>query len=213
MVETIGNILQIIVLGICTAVAAYNTESRKNRSWLIYGLFAFSFLLGDIWWLLDWLFYEDEFYSIIPYINWKASFLFLILLMQRQLKTPIFRKINNPVLCMIPLFCTGMCFYYMKFGAYIDNLLTALLMCLLIWITVQRLLEIRSGEGGSAEDKSLCLLVFLFCVSEYIIWTASCLDYGNPLRSLYDIFSFVMTVIFLLIIPAMKKAVKADELY
>lgn len=214
MLEIVSNVIQTAVLGVCVIVAFYYAVNSRSRSWLLYGLFSASFFLGDLWWVLFLLFYDSDYgYSLIPYINWKASILFLILLMQYQLKTPVFKKNNSPALCVIPLFCAGMCLYYMKFGAYLDNSLTAILMCILIWIVVQRLLEIRDIEGGKADDKALCILVFFFCISEYIIWTATCLDYGNPLRRLYDIFGALMTAGFVLIIPAMKKAVKADELH
>ena len=208
MLEVVSNIIQIAVLVVCIAAAVYNTDTLKSRSWVLFGLFAVSFLLGDIWWLLDLLFYRDRtLYSLIPYINWKASALFLILLIRNRQQAPLFKRPVRSILWVIPVFCAGMCAYYMQFGAYVDNVITALFMAVLIWITIQRFLEIRGSEDDAAGDKSLCLVVLLFCVSEYAMWTASCLDYDHPLRILYDVFSFVLTLSIALMIPALRKAV------
>ena len=210
MVETVSNILQIVVLCACIAAAEYHTGASKSRSWLLYGLFVLSFLLGDIWWILDLLFYDNSFYSIVPYINWKASILFLILLMNQQQDEAV-RRPYGIGMWIIPVFCGAMCVYYMQFGAYIDNVLTAVLMAVLIWVTVRMLLDKRDKSEYASRNRALCLVVLLFCASEYIMWTASCLDYGNPLRYLYDVFSFVLTLCIVLFIPAMRKAVSGEE--
>ena len=207
MLEVVSNIIQIIVLCFCIAGAIRYTNALKSRSYMLFGLFAASFLLGDIWWLLDLLLYRDRaFYSLIPYLNWKASALFLILLVFYLQQGPFIKRPVRRILWLIPVFCAVMCAYYMQFGAYIDNIVTALFMTVLIWITIQHLFDIRSGKCNAA-NKDICLVVLLFCVSEYVMWTGSCFDYGNPLRNLYDIFGFVLTLSIALMIPAMRKAV------
>ncbi len=207
MVEIVSNIIQIGVLCVCAVVSIYFAGTRQSREWLLFGLFSGSFLLGDLWWLLCLIFYGWDYgYSLIPYINWKASILFLILLLLQY--HPVGRKPVHGAQRLIPVACGLMCVFYMQYGAYVDNVITALFMSITIWIIVQRLLQIKKGEEGGAADRCLCLSALFFCVMEYALWTASCLDYDNPLRHLYEVFGFILTFSVVLFLPAIRKVVR-----
>ena len=205
MIELIGNIIQMIVICGCLIVVIYETRNDRSRIGLLYALFLTSMLLGDIWWILELLLYDETPYSLVPYLNWKAAYVFLILMMQQDKRVSVYRNPASRYLWGSVLFCAVMCVYYMQFGAYIDNVLTAVLMSVLIWIPLQRLTEIRKNGETGAKDEMLCRMVLLFCTTEYVMWTASCFD--SSVRVLYDVFNFVLTACFILFIPAVRKAV------
>lgn len=208
MTEIISNSIQIAVLIFCLAYAIYSMYTQKDRLWLLYGLFMLSFLLGDIWWLLEIIFYGWDFdYSLIPYINWKASLLFLILMIWQHHPESVFKKPVSKLMWLIPVFCAAMCIYYMQFGAYVDNTVTAVLMSITIWIAIQRAMESRREGTKGQDDWYVCRAILIFCIIEYVMWTASCLDYDNPLRHLYTVGGYLLTVCIIYFIPAIRKAV------
>ena len=208
MYEIAENSIQTAVIFGCAAIAIYEAAVTRSRIWMLCGLFLVSFFLGDLWWLLNLIFYPgNSEYSLVPYINWKASALFLILMLLQDGGDKVLRKPENKLMWLIPVFCGVMCAFYMQFGAYIDNITTAVLMSILIWCAVQKSHKIRDGKAERTNDHDMCRMVLWFCVLEYVMWTASCLDYGNPLRSLYYICEIAISMFAMLLIPAVRKAV------
>ena len=208
MISSVGDITQMVVILLCEVIAFMDARKQRSRLRLIYGLFLLSFFLGDLWWFLDLTLYGgDAGYSLIPYINWKVAMIFLILMMQQYHSGSIFRKPASWLQLIIPVFCGAMCVWYMTMGAYLDNIVTAVLMIIIIWNAVQRLIEIRKNLTKDKGDKWLCAVIILYCLMEYGMWTASCFDYSHPVYNLYYIFNFGLTMCFILFIPAVRKAV------
>ncbi|MDO4860574.1 MAG: hypothetical protein Q4A48_06080 [Bacillota bacterium] len=207
MIDIISETIQMAVICICEIAAIYDSRSVRSRMRLLYGLFLLSFFLGDLWWILDLVFYGGESgYSLIPYINWKVALLFLILMMQQYHGQPVFRKPVSWAQWIAPVFCGGMCAYYMTMGAYFDNALTAVLMSIIIWNAIHRLVEIRKGLTERKGDKLLCIAALVYCALEYAMWTASCMYY--PLYNLYYVFDFMLSACFIIFVPAIRKAVE-----
>ena len=82
MIETVVNIIQLIITGACSGIALFNAVRTEHRAWTLVGLFSGIFFMGDLYWLLFLLFYgETPPYSFIPYMSWYASYLFMLLLL------------------------------------------------------------------------------------------------------------------------------------
>lgn len=208
MFEIIDNSIQIAVIFGCGFYSVYKTVLTRSRLWLVCSLFMASYFLGDLWWLLNEVLYPGySEYSLVPYINWKASVVFLIMLLQQERKGEKLQKPGNRYMWLIFVFCAVMCAYYMQFGAYVDNVTTAILMAVLIWTAVQRTFESRQDGNYRADDHELCRMALIFCVLEYTMWTSTCLNYGNPLRGLYYICEAILTVFIIMLTMAVRKAV------
>ncbi|MBR6444687.1 MAG: hypothetical protein IKS63_04595 [Firmicutes bacterium] len=207
MIDIVNSSMQMAVIFVCEMVAFYDARTKRSRLRLLYGLFLLSIFLGDLWWVLGMVFYGGNLgYSLIPYINWKVALLFLILMMQQYHGEPVFRKPVRKTQWLIPVFCGFMCAGYMTLGAYLDNVVTAILMSVIIWNAVQRLIEIRKGLTEKTGDSLLCKMILIFCALEYAMWTASCLN--EPWYNLYYVFDAAITVCYILFIPAVRKAVR-----
>ena len=208
MLDIVSNVLQMAALCVCEAFAFYDARSKESRLRLLYGLFLFSFFMGDLWWLLDISFFgETPVYSLIPYLNWKASGIFIILMMMQYNHKPVLVRPTRAYIWAVPVFCAAMCAFFMQYGAYVDNILTAVLMSAIISMAIQRLEDIKENVDGRSGDKMLCQVVLLFSALEYAMWASSCLSYENLLRYIYYVFEFGLTVCILLFIPAIRKAV------
>ena len=208
MTEIIENSAQLGLLTVWTVLAGAYAIRSAHRDGALLPLFYGSYVLGDIYWLLYLIFYgETPYIFYVSYISWYAGYLFLYLLLLR-VSTSEERKENHPVLWLLPLFTAAMGIYYMQWGDYAGNLISAVLMTLLLWHAVRGLIHIRSNPEA-APRRFLYITVLVFCALEYAAWTASCFFSGDTLANPYFWFDFMMTPCAMLILPAYRKAVEA----
>ena len=127
-------------------------------------------------------------------------------------KLKLFRP--RPVLLCVPVFTGGMCIFFMQRGEFFVNTLIAILMTCLIALALDGLLSLReqtAQQNAQAElqnkRKMLYIATLLFCFTEYALWTSSCFWTGYSLKNIYYWFDFLLSLSFLLFVPALRKAV------
>ena len=208
MIESIENAIQLLVTGLCACSALYYGVRTKDRTWALLGLSAGIFFLGDLYWQLFLVFYDKtpEFY--ISEFSWYTSYLFLLLLL-------IYINVKNaedwkfrlqPQYLCIPAFTLGMCIFYMHWGDYLSNIVVAILMTGLIWHACYGLQMARKQPGGK-NRRMLFIVTLIFCASEYGMWTSSCFWMGDTIANIYFWFDFLLSITFVLLLPALRKAV------
>lgn len=219
MIESIDNMIQLVVTGACTSICLYRAVRGQGRAWTLLGLFSGIFFLGDLYWQLFLLFYQDtpEHYTVSE-LSWYTSYLFLLLLviyvrveicghrmptMQQQGGLPGLARSFPPVLWCIPLFTGGMCVLFMQWGDYVSNLIAAGLMTGLLWHALSGILAVREDPG----KRMLFSVILLFCLAEYAMWVSSCFWDGDTLANPYYWFDLLLSCAFLLFLPALRKAV------
>ena len=220
MIESAENIIQLVLTGVCVCISVYRAARTKERVWVLLGLFAGIFFLGDLYWQLFLIFYHGtpQFYSVAD-LTWYTAFLFLLLLLiyvrvdiyGQHMPEGVFRPVGlrgwarqfSPVLWLIPAFTGGMCVFYMQWGDYLGNILSAILMTGLLWHAASGLMSLR-GEAGK---RSIFIVTLLFCLLEYAVWTSSCFWGGDSLSNVYYWFDFLLSCTFLLFPRALRKAV------
>ena len=107
----------------------------------------------------------------------------------------------------IPAFTIGMCIFYMQWGDYLSNMITAVLMMGLIWHAFYGLKVLRGRPRQENERRMLFLVTLLFCGTEYALWTSSCFWMGETVLNIYYWFDILLSVSFVLFLPALRKAV------
>ena len=222
MIEIIENALQLVTTGICTIVSLRKGLILRSRAWAILALASGVFFLGDLYWELFLVLYgHTPGYSYIPYLSWYASYMFLFLLLV-ELRVVRKERKNRKILWVIPAFSAGMCIFYMQYGDWIGNIITAVFMSFLMWHALDMLLSLKvsqrtsSGTGGETQraepiwlrgKAAICIAVLLFCAAEYAAWTASCFGNYETLAHPYIWFDTLLSVVFLLFPAALGKAV------
>lgn len=222
MIEIIENAIQLITTGICTVIAVQKGIRLQSRAWSILALASGVFFLGDLYWELFLVLYsKTPGYSYIPYLSWYAAYLFLLLLLFELKGTQNSGK-QRKILWFIPVFSAGMCVFYMQFGDWIGNIITAVFMSLLMWHALDMLLylrDVRSVSRGTGDEIQttdpvrrcekgwIFAAVLLFCVAEYAAWTASCFGTYDTLAHPYFWFDTLLSLVFLLFPAALGKAV------
>ena len=206
MIESHENALQIAVLAVCLAVSVSRAALTKRREWTLLSFFYGSWVLADLYWEMFLLLLDrtpDVFY--VSQFSWYASYIFLFLLLRQVL--PQEKIAARPLLPWLgPLFAAGMSVFFMQWGAYAENLICAFLMGILLFHSIRGLFLSR-GAGGR-KRLPLCLSVLLFCVVEYVLWTASCFWEGDSLANPYYWIDVMLTLSFIPLLFAVRRAVK-----
>ena len=208
--EILVNFIQLAITGTCTAIALHRAVVRDSRAWVLLGLFYATFFMGDLYWSLMLAFYGDTpSYFYVSEIGWYSSFLFLDLLL-RQLSSDEETEYRPKALWAAPVFTAAMAVFYMQYGDYVSNTVVAVLMGALLWRSIRGLVYINAGHGTSADAmrRPLYLCVLGFCLIEYCEWTASCFMSKEDVMMLYLAFDAAITLILMLHIPALGKAVQ-----
>ena len=202
MIEIIENAIQLVTTGICTVIALRKGIRLQNRAWIVLALASGVFFLGDLYWELFLVLYgHTPGYSYIPYLSWYASYMFLLLLLF-ELKGEREERKTRKILWIIPVFSAGMCIFYMQFGDWIGNIITAVFMSLLMWHALDMLLLLRDSKKAA-----IFAVVLLFCIVEYAAWTATCFGNYETLAHPYFWLDTLLSVVFLLFPAALGKAV------
>ena len=115
-------------------------------------------------------------------------------------------RLRPKYLC-IPVFTVGMCVFYMRWGDFVGNIIVATLMTGLIWHAVYGLQTVRGQEDKGKNRRMLYIVTLVFCAAEYGIWTSSCFWMGDTIMNIYFWFDFLLSITFMLFLPALRKAV------
>ena len=205
MIESLENTLQIIVLLFCAGFALLWAAGRRSRIWTLAFFFFGSWVLGDIYWLVVLLFFDQTpQISVVSDLSWYASYLFLYLLL-RLVDPPEERGSAGFFPWLGPAFAAGMAVFFMQRGEILSNLIYAALIGLLLFASLHRLTD-RDKTGRAS---ALPLLILIFCALEYALWTASCFWAGDTIGNPYYWFDFLITLSFPFFLVAVKRGTAA----
>ena len=206
MIESIENALQIAVLIVCVSASLYRAAAKRSRTWTLLSFFYGSWVLGDIYWLVCLLFYDQTpRISVVSDLSWYASYIFLYMLL-RHAAPPEGAREKRFLPWLGPLVTMGMAVFFMQWGEIVSNLIYASLMGLLLFSVLRRFLD----RQKYAAQQPLCITILVFCLLEYALWTSSCFFSGDGLANPYYWFDFLLTVSFVFFLPALgKKGVAA----
>jgi len=215
MIESIENVIQLFCTGISAVIALYRSGASGNREWTFLGLFSCAFFLGDLYWVLYLVFYkETPYYTYIPDLSWVSSLLFLLLFLL-HIRDEGQKWSYSSALWIIPVVTLGFCVFYMTHGEYISNAVYAVLMTLVIWQSVNGLIYISKKNDNAQEPgkdphskRWVYIITLVFSILEYAMWTVSCFWMGDTLLNPYYWLDILLSVCFLLYLPAAEKAVQ-----
>ena len=198
MIESIENALQIAVLLACSGYTIFRAFKYRSRTWTMLAFFYGSWALGDIYWLVCLAFFgQTPQISVISDLSWYASYIFLYMLL-RHAAPPDRRREKRFLPWLGPLFTLGMALFFMQWGEIMTNLVYAMLMSLLLFSAIRRLLD---GDKY-AERKPLCIMILVFCLLEYALWTLSCFFTEDGIQNPYYWIDFLLTFSSVFFIPA-----------
>ena len=201
--EIIEYSIQTAAMFVCAIIALVHAGRYKSRSWTLLALFYGCWVMDDTFWLLCRAFTgSSPEIGALADLNWYASIVFLYLLISRI--SPSENSREKRVLPWLGVaFTLGMAvFFIVQWGNIVSNLIYAGLMGLLLFASIRRLLD-----GDNRKHRFILIMILVFVLLVYAMWTVSCYFYEDTYANPYYWFDLLITVSLVLLIPAVKKAV------
>ena len=139
-------------------------------------------------------------------LAWLASYVFLLAL-TLTLADPEERQSRTGLCWLAPVFCLPQFALYATRGDLLLNVLMCGLTMMLAWCAMRGLVWAKKTENGRL--RRFHGTVLAFTTLEYALWTASCFWVSDTLTNPYFWFDFLLTLVLLLFLPAVRKAVEA----
>lgn len=117
------------------------------------------------------------------------------------------RRCRTGLCWLAPVFCLPQFALYVTRGDLLLNVLMCGLTMMLAWCAVRGLVWAKKTESGRLRRFHGTVLAFI--ALEYALWTASCFWVSDTLTNPYFWFDFLLTLVLLLFLPAVRKAVEA----
>ena len=206
MIEINENALQLAVLIACAVCAVVNFVRLRNQGWVFLALAYSGFALGDGYWLACLLAYgKTPQISAVSDLSWYTFHLFVYLLLKQVLPEKL--SARSPLSWAGPVFAAAAAVFFMRWGSYLSNVVSAVLMGILLYQAIGGLLVLRKHPKD--RRRFLYLVTLVFCLLNYALWISSCFWDVGTLSSPYYWLDFMMTLCFPLFLPATGKAVSA----
>ena len=208
LIEKIENAFQLVSLGVLTFLTIYRSVTTHNRIWGLLSMFYATVTLGNLYWILYMVFYQETpYYDFIPDFCLMSSVLFIVVLLLQVRKTEWNWK-ENRLYRLIPIFTFGMAVFYMRWGEYVSNIAYAIAMTILLYCSLKGLFAAeRESRRGT-----LYFVAAAYCAVEYCLWTASCFSWEGFIINPYHILDIMLTLVYIAFYPAAGK-VAQDELH
>ena len=184
--ESFGNILSLLctIVGLLYCVFKY-IEVPKRGFRLLIVFFLAKFLSEYYWTIYVLVMHADPDVSgFTAYLGWNISYLCLflaVLCMRREGARRFFHPVMlAPILTNVPQF-----FLYNRYGGLLNNLWEVGITTLTMVFCLQTLVFHLKAREGRRRFPLLSLLVLIFLITEYGMWTSSCFEWENDLLNPY----------------------------
>lgn len=206
MVEFIDNLTQLlVVLTGCILSGVFYLQSRRQPYFLLccfYGCFGFSIL----YWLLYTILITDAppmFY--VSDIGWISCYLFLLQL-QYSLLDKEERALRSRLLWIAFLIEIPLTAYFISIGDVLYNLIVGALMAAMLRTAIRGL--VRQKKHPNKSKRFFHFAVIGFIVLENCLWLSSYPWVSDTLTNPYFWIDFAVTALLLVLLPAVRKAVR-----
>ena len=211
MVEVSVNILQVVLLIIAFVISFRYALGYRSREWAVAAFFYAVFIMADLFWMLIILFYHHNPVFYISEIGWYSAWLFLSLLLI-MLASEDERIHRYKLLSIFPIFTLSMMTFFIALrGDPAGNVVSMLAMTFLMLRSGRGIIYLSRPESDAAGDrkerKLFYIMVMVYCIIEYCEWVLSCFWMGDTMRNPYFWLDIMLSVIMLLMVPALRKAV------
>lgn len=209
MVESIDNLIQLLVtLSGCVLSGILYLKSRKQSYFLLccfYGCFGFALLY---WGLYLHLAKETPVIFYVSDIGWIGSFLFLLLL-QNSLEDKEEHTLRSRAPWVALVIEIPLTAYFIRIGDVLYNLIDGALMAAMLWFAIRGLVWQSKQPEPDRGRRFFHLAMIGYITLENCLWLSSYPWAGDTLANPYFWFDFAMTASIFLLLPAVRKAVRA----
>ncbi|MBO4267084.1 MAG: response regulator [Lachnospiraceae bacterium] len=186
--------LMAILIALMGTLFRYIIVPRKGYLYLC--VFFLAHLLSDYYWTTYTLVMGDypEVSEFIAYLGWNIGYVFLLIFVYHTQKQGNRRVFHPLMLLPIPLNIVQFVIY-IQYGGLFNNIWQVSFTTVISCLCISSIIFYVKNKKNGATFPYVFLIVLLFELSEYGMWTSSCYFYSENLANPYYLFAFFNYVI------------------
>ena len=210
--ESFENILSLLctIVGLLYCVFRYIEAPRRGFRLLI-GFFLAKFLSEYYWTIFEFVMHTyPDVSGFTAYLGWNVGYLCLFLAMLYMRREEA-RRFFHPVMLLPILVNVPQFFLYNRYGGFLNNLWEVGFTTLTMILCLQALAYHLKTREGRRRFPWLSLLVLVYLILNYGMWTSSCFEWENELLNPYFYCSTLGSLICAGFAFGARKHYEADE--
>ena len=194
--ENIQNIASLLatIVGLLACLFRYVKSPKRGYLYLI-GFFLASFL-SDYYWTIFTLVmgFYPEVSDLLAYLGWDISYAFLLLAVFKM-RSKGARRYFHPLMLLPILTNVPQFFLYIQFGGIFNNVWFVGVTTAIMVLCMQDILYYLKNRKDGAKAPYLSILVLVYFILKYAMWTVSCFDWPSEYLTPYPYLTFLSCVI------------------
>lgn len=190
--ENVENIISLLctIVGLLYCVHKYIETPRTGYRYII-GFFLANFLSEYFWTIYQLVMHDyPDVSEFAAYLGWNIGYLCLLISVF-HLRSEEERKTFHPLMILPVIFTVPQFLLYIRFGGFINNLWQVGVTTITMVLCIQPLAAYAKNKEKRRGFPWYALIVLIFLIASYGMWTASCFDWPNEWANPY----FYCTVI------------------
>lgn len=190
------------VMGLLISLFGYIEKPARSR--LYVTAFFLAHILSDYYWTIYRIIISEypEVSEFMAYFGWSMGFIFLILAV-RKMQDPEVKKYFHPLIFLPVPFTVCLFVLYISFGGIINNIIQVFSTTIIACVCLQSVIY-HVKHKDRKRFPAFHTVVFLYILSEYGMWTASCYDMTALPVNIYLVFNIISSVI-MVIMPLLHR--------
>jgi HD-GYP domain-containing protein (c-di-GMP phosphodiesterase class II) len=206
ILENFENVLTLLaaVLGLLGCLFKY-IRSPKRGYFLLIIFFLVNYL-SDYYWTIYTLVMRTSptVSEFLAYFGWNVGYLVLLLAVL-NMRREVSKKFFHPVI-LIPVITNVIQFFlYIRYGGLLNNLWQVGVTTIIMVICLQEITYYLKNKKNGSSVPHFSIIVLLYLIAEYGMWTASCFSWDNPLLDPYFIFTIIASVLKVMLVWGARK--------
>ena len=196
IIENIENILTLIatIAGLLGCLLKYIRTLKRGYLYLV-GFFLASFL-SDYFWTIYTLVMGDypEVSEFLAYLGWNAAYVFLLISVF-HMRAKGARRYFHPVILLPIIPNTVQFIIYIQYGGIFNNVWQVGTTTAVMVLCLQDIAYYLKNKNSGMKAPRLSVLILLYLITEYTMWTVSCFDWPNQYLNPYIYISIAGDII------------------
>jgi len=142
--------------------------------------------------------------ELLAYFGWNIGYLVLLLAVL-NMRREASKKYFHPIILLPVLTNVFQFFLYIQYGGLLNNLWQVGITTIIMVICLQEITYYVKNKNNGAAVPHFPIIVLLFHISEYVMWTSSCFTWNHPLLNPYLYFTIIGAVLKVMLVWGAKK--------
>ncbi len=206
ILENFENVLTLLaaVLGLLGCLFKY-IKSPKRGYFLLIVFFLVNYLSDYYWTIYTLVMRESPAVSeFLAYFGWNVGYLVLLLAVL-NMRREASKRFFHPII-LIPIVTNVIQFFlYIQYGGLLNNLWQVGVTTITMVICLQEIIAYVKDKENGAAVPYFSIIVLLYLIAEYGMWTGSCFSWNNPFLDPYFIFTIIASVLKVMLVWGARK--------